>query len=173
MSKHKNIKLALDEIQKELKNLEPTQLNRVLHKTTRRVLNQTAKRIANQASQVINVDEGRFTRALRRGSYSDLTGGFISTKAGNGRYSKKGQYLTRHGDSSGVKRYKPIPMWMNQGSNEERMTRQGIGRKPHTTGHLEAREYLNNAPQLEKDAYELLDKEFQKQVEKVITRSNR
>ena len=173
MNRHKTIRLALDELKKEVDNLEPTRLHKLMHKTTRRVLALTAQKIASQARKVVDVDEKRFARALRRGSYVELTGGFVSTKAGNGRYSKKGQYLTRHGDQAGGKRYKPIPMWMIGGSKGERMTEQGMGRAPHTTGKLEAREYLDNAPQLESEALGLLDKEFKRQVEKVIRKANR
>ena len=170
MKKYKSIKLAVEDLQKGLDDLEPTRLHKLMQKTTRAVLNKTAAKIASQASRMINIDEKRFARALRRGTYAELTGGFVSTKAGNGRYSKRGQYLTRHGDAKGVKRYKPIPMWMIGSSGEERRTEQG--RKPHTTGTLEPRNYLTNASQLESEALTLLNDELKRQVAKIIRKAD-
>ena len=79
---------------------------------------------------------------------------------------------TRHGDSHGVKRYKPIPMWMIGSSGEERRAEQGIGRKPHVTGVLEPRNYLTNASQLESEALTLLNDELKRQVEKIIRKAD-
>ena len=168
---YKSIKIAVEDLQKKLEDLEPTQLHRLMMKTTRAVLSKTAKKVASQAAQMINVDEKRFARALRRGTYSELTGGFVSTRAGNGRYSKRGQYLTRHGDMKATQRYKPIPMWMIGSSGEERRTGQGIGRKPHVTGVLEPRDYLTNASQLESEALTLLNDELKRQVKKIIKKA--
>ena len=160
----------LETLSEKVAQLNPKQLRTTLRGAVKGELKKVARKVTKQAlSTSLNVDPTEFKkRSVRARVKNDLSGGFVTVKAGNQYMGLSGQYKTRHRTKvikwrigKSPDRYKPIAMWSVDGT-EKRKTKDGRNR-----GSMPDYHFFHNGGILMKDVEKGIEKAIDKRIKKI------